>query len=206
MLIYSPDDGVCSMDKLIEKLPNVAEIVLENCITYSPLPPSHVDFSVKFDLIPLDPNTKSGCSSYFGPACMAKHRREKLLNHNVTQALLRWKWMILGKFVTFFNALVFAVFVVLFSSFIVKEREKVKLSHSSKNEITIGEDNDSFLNQTPWIIIVFLVLQLVKEFVQMLKSNCRKAHHFPFPVVQNAFPSHQIAHNCIFANHVYMLQ
>ena len=167
VLNYYPDDGVCSMDKLIEKLPNVAEIVLDNCISYSPLPPSHEDFSVRFNLLPLDPNTNSGCSNYFGPACMAKHRREKLLNHNVTQALLRWKWMILGKFVTFFNMLVFAVFVALFSSFIVKEREKVKLSHASKDEIAIVEDNDSFLSHTPWIIIIFSVVQLVKELIQM---------------------------------------
>ena len=63
--------------------------------------------------------------------------------------------------------LVFAVFVALFSSFIVKEREKVKLSHASKDEIAIVEDNDSFLSHTPWIIIIFAVVQLVKELIQM---------------------------------------
>lgn len=66
--------------------------------------------------------------------------------------------MIFGKFVIFFNMLVFVVFVVLFLSFIVKEREKVKFLYVLKDEIVIVEDNDSFLSYILWIIIIFLVV------------------------------------------------
>ena len=157
------------MKKLIEKLPDVAEIVLDNCISYSSLPPSHEDFSVRFNFTPLDPDMNSEFDNFFGPACMAKHRREKLLNHNVTQALLRWKWMILGKLVTIINTLVFAVFVALFSCLVVKEREKAKLSVTSTDETANVEEGDGrFLNQAPYVILAFLVTQLVREIIQII--------------------------------------
>ena len=157
------------MRKLIEKLPDVAEIVLDQCISYSPLPPSHEDFSVTFNLIPLDPDVNAEFDRYFGPACMATFRREKLLNHQVTQALLRWKWMILGKFVNIFNTLVFAVFVALFTTLVVMERETVDFSFDSPKNITSAEEKSSstFVKTVPYVLMIFLVMQLIKEGVQV---------------------------------------
>ena len=154
------------MQKLIEKLPDVAEIVLNQCISYSALPPSHEDFSVKFNFIPLDPDANAEFK-YFGPACMAVHRREKLLNHKVTQALLRWKWMQLGKCVTIFNTLVFAAFVILFSYLVVKERENVNLSSETT---TRAEEKikSNFTKTAPYVILIFLAMQLIKEVSQIV--------------------------------------
>jgi len=157
------------MQKLIEKLPDVAEIVLDQCISYSPLPPSHEDFSVTFNLIPLDPDVNAEFDRCFGPACMATYRREKLLNHQVTQALLRWKWMILGKFVNIFNTLVFAVFVVFFTSLVVMERETVDFSFNSLENITSAEEKSSstFTMTVPYVLAIFLLMQLIKEGAQV---------------------------------------
>ena len=157
------------MQKLIENLPDVAEIVLDQCISYSPLPPSHEDFSVTFNLIPLDPDVNAEFDRYFGPACMATYRREKLLNHQVTQALLRWKWMILGKFVNIFNVLVFAVFVVLFTSLVVMERERVDFSFNSFENITSAQEESSstFGRTVPYVLMIFLIMHLIKEGVQV---------------------------------------
>ena len=157
------------MQKLIEKLPDVAEIVLDQCISYSPLPPSHEDFSVTFNFIPLDPDLNAEFDRYFGPACMATYRREKLLNHKVTQVLLRWKWMILGKFVNILNAIVFAVFVILFTLLLVKEREKVNFSLTSPETTTSTEEESksTFVKTVPYVIAVFLVMQFIKEVAQL---------------------------------------
>ena len=156
------------MLKLIEKLPDVAEVVLDQCVTYSPLPPSHEDFSVKFNMKHLDPdpdvNLDRG-AAYFAPAIMAKYKREKLLNHVVTQVLLRFKWMILGKFITIFNTLVFAVFVILFSCFIVKARDRSTLLSDTKSEQV--DQKSSFEKAAPIIIFVFLVFQFIKEIIQL---------------------------------------
>ena len=170
MLKYSPSQGVSPMQKLIEKLPNVAEIVLDQCISYSPLPPSHEDFSVTFNFIPLDPDVDAEFDKYFGPASMAIYRREKLLNHKVTQALLRWKWMILGKFVNFFNTAIFAIFVILFTCLMVMEREKVSFTFISPQTNTNGreEEKSTFVKIVPHVLDVFLIIQVIKEVGQVV--------------------------------------
>ena len=168
MLHFLPETGVCPMTKLIEKLPDVAEVVLDKCISYSPLPPSHEDFSVKFNLRHLEPHVNS--TSGFAPATMAKHRRERLLKHIVTQALLRYKWMVLGKLFTIFNTILFAVFVILFSSFVVKERDKSTLFSDVSNTSTSGNINEksSFEEIAPLVIMVFLMFYFLKELTQLL--------------------------------------
>ena len=170
MLQYSPGVSVYPMRKLIEKLPDVAEVVLDKCITYSPLPPSHEDFSVTFNFVHLDPEANTQFHNCFGPACMAKHRREKLLNHNVTQALLRWKWLILGKFETFFNGVVMAAFVILLSCLFVIERNKINFSFASSEKTSSGgvESKSAFEKAAPSVILAFLVIQLIKEVIQMV--------------------------------------
>ena len=161
--------GMFPMEKVIEKLPDVAEIVLDQCISYSPLPPSHEDFSVTFNLVPLDPDVHAECLRYFGPATMAIHRRERLLNHKVTQVLLRWKWMILGKFVNIANTIVFAVFVILFTLLVATERENIEFSFNSSEVTTImvEKSKSTFVKIVPYALTVFLVLQLMKEVAQL---------------------------------------
>ena len=154
------------MMQLVEKLPDVAEIVLDKCVTLSPLPPSHEDFSITFNFRHLDPDIDCVC---FVPATMAKFRREKLLNHVVTQALLRFKWMVLGKFLTFFNSIVFLTFVIMYSCFVVKERNRSALFFGSSNTTASNEINQksSFDEVAPRVIFVFLIVQLIKEAMQL---------------------------------------
>ncbi|KAJ7385743.1 hypothetical protein OS493_013776 [Desmophyllum pertusum] len=71
VLKYEPGECVSPMRKLIEKLPDVAEIVLDQCISYSPLPPSHPDFSVRCNFMPLDPDVNAEFDKDFAPASMA---------------------------------------------------------------------------------------------------------------------------------------
>ena len=170
VLKYSPSQGVSPMQKLIEKLPNVAEIVLDQCISYSPLPPSHEDFSVTFNFVPLDPDVDAEFDNYFGPASMAKYRREKLLNHKVTQALLRWKWMILGKCVTFFNTAIFAIFVILFTCLMIMERDNVNFTFISPKTDSGGqeEEKSTFVKIVPQVLDVFLILHIIKEMFQLV--------------------------------------
>ena len=164
-------DGSYPMQKLIEKLPDVAEIVLDRCISYSPLPPSHEDFSVTFNLTLLDPdvNAEYDKAVYFAPAVMATYRRERLLNHTVTQALLRWKWMILGKLITFFNTGTFAVFVILFTCLVVIERQEMNASFLSSEEATNTKvkSDSGFAKAAPYVILLFLIMHLIKEISQV---------------------------------------
>ena len=171
MLKYSPcEDSTYPMQRLIEKLPDVAEIALDRCVSYSPLPPSHEDFSVTFNFIPLDPDVDADCVKYFGPATMAIYRREKLLNHKVTQALLRWKWMMLGKFVSIFSAAIFALFVILYTSLMVMEREKLNFAFmpSETNITAQKESKATFVKIVPYILNVLLIMQVINEIFQVV--------------------------------------
>ena len=156
------------MNKLIAKLPEVAEIVLDQCISYSPLPTSHPDFTVTYTFFPIElpPDDSSNGSSFFGPACMATHRKESLLNHLVTQMLLRWKWMVLGKSINYFNFAFFLVFLVLFSYFVVDQRYKVRLSFGSEVDTTAvipGEESKAIAT----VIFTLLILNILKEIFQV---------------------------------------
>ena len=155
--------------KLIEKLPDVAEVVLDQCVTYSPLPPSHEEFTVKFNMKHLDPDVNSYGDSYFVPAIMAKCRREKLLHHVVTQVLLRFKWMMLGKFITIFTTLVFAIFVISYSCLIVTVKDRSTLLSGTKSEQI--NQKSSFEKAAPIVMFAFLVLHLIKEIVQLLSMR-----------------------------------
>ncbi|KAL9969339.1 hypothetical protein ACROYT_G021543 [Oculina patagonica] len=170
-VLYSTlSDGTCPMPTLIEKLPDVAEIILDKCISYSPLPPSHEDFSIIFNFIPLDPGMNDEFEKHFAPATMAVYRRERLLNHKVTQALLRWKWMILGKFVNIFNIALFAAFVILYTCLMVMERDKVNLAFPSSETTTsaLEKSKSTFVKTVSHVINVFLVMQIIKEVCQMV--------------------------------------
>lgn len=154
------------MEKLIRKLPEVAEIVLDQCVSYNHFPITHPEFTVTFNFHPLDPPDAITSSRYFfGPACMATYRRESLLNHSVTQMLLRWKWLVLGKFFNYFNFLFFFVFLVLFSVFIIEERGKVNLSNGdvSATSDTVGDETKAM----PAVIFAFLIISLSKEIFQI---------------------------------------
>ncbi|KAL9969342.1 hypothetical protein ACROYT_G021546 [Oculina patagonica] len=159
-------DQVTPMEKLIQKLPEVAEIVLDQSISYCPLPTTHPDFTVTFNFHPLDPpDAITSCHRFFGPACMATYRRENLLNHSVTQMLLRWKWLVLGKFLNGFNLLFFFVFLVLFSVFIVEERGRVNLSNDDVNTTSTKVEDE--YKELPAVIFTFLIIALLKEIFQM---------------------------------------
>ena len=167
MVSASSKDQVKPMQKLIIKLPEVAEIVLDQCITYCDRLTTHPNFIVTFALFPLDPaDVHSGGRYFFGPGTMAKYRREGLLNHSVTQVLLRWKWLVLGKFLNYLNFALFFVFLVLFSFFIVDQRSKVRLSSSS--EVVIAMNSDQFSKGIEGFIFAFGILKLLTEIIQML--------------------------------------
>jgi len=78
--------------------------------------------------------------------------------------------MILGKFVNIANTIIFAVFVLLFTLLVAKEREKVEFSFNSTETTKRPEEKvkSTFVRTIPYILTVFLVIQLFKELVQLV--------------------------------------
>ena len=162
-------EGCSPMEKLIEQLPDVASLVLDRCITCSGLPASNPDLTIDFNFEFLDPEpdaeVTSGSESYFGPAVMAKHHQENLLNHTLTQTLLQWKWLSLGKFPFYLNFWSFQFFVGFFTVFIVTERQKTSLlgaGHGNATKVNLIQERTTFSAVMPILLFVFAMLHHIR--------------------------------------------
>ncbi|XP_074625241.1 transient receptor potential cation channel subfamily A member 1-like [Acropora palmata] len=161
----SSKDQIPAMEKLIQTFPEVAEIVLDQCITYDHRPINHLEYTVTFNFKLLDPfNSLSSDHYFFGPGAMATYRRERLLNHSVTQALLRWKWLVLGKYLNYFNFATFLAFLVMFSYFIVDKRSRVRLTSNSGIDKGSDSENSSALQG---VVFAFVILSIMSEIIQL---------------------------------------
>ena len=161
----SPRDQIPAMEKLVQKFPEVAEIVLDQCITYDNRPINHLEYTVTVNFKLLDPfDSLSSDHYFFGPGAMATYHRERLLNHSVTQALLRWKWLVLGKYLNYFNFATFLAFLVLFSYFIVDKRSRVRLTSNSGIDKGSDSENSSALQG---VVFAFVILSIMSEIIQL---------------------------------------
>lgn len=114
--------GKQPMAKLIEREPEVAEKVLDNCIAYSKESKEHRDYSIvyNFEYINVQPTKERGC--FFGPSHMAKFSRENLLSHPVTINLINDKWKLLGRQLYFLLLILNCGFVGLLTYLAMEER------------------------------------------------------------------------------------
>ncbi|EDO41103.1 predicted protein [Nematostella vectensis] len=141
-----PSDDVIPMQKIIETMPEVAEHVMDRCITCSSLPRHHHDYAVKFDLRLLDTsleeeqdiNNKGSPPRFFAPSVMVAANSEKLLTHDLTQALIRLKLNSLGRPLYWFNFSTFAVYLIMFTLFVINTRTGQSLFPPGSNKTGTG--------------------------------------------------------------------
>ncbi|XP_032238212.2 transient receptor potential cation channel subfamily A member 1 [Nematostella vectensis] len=177
-----PSDDVIPMQKIIETMPEVAEHVMDRCITCSSLPRHHHDYAVKFDLRLLDTsleeeqdiNNKGSPPRFFAPSVMVAANSEKLLTHDLTQALIRLKLNSLGRPLYWFNFSTFAVYLIMFTLFVINTRTGQSLFPPGSNK-TDEEDAKLFDRPRqnnynlvfPYIVLLFVSLHVIKEIYQM---------------------------------------
>ena len=118
-------NGNRPMDKMIERMPAVAEIVLDNCIEKSNLEKEHIDYSITyyFDFVALTPEPGSKSNKVCGPSIMAKHNRENLLAHPVTISFINNQWKLLPRHMYYLSLLTYVVYLTLLTTMIVKEKD-----------------------------------------------------------------------------------
>ena len=146
-------------------------------MTYSEHDPSDPNFSASFDFRLLDPGpdeeTTGSEEKFFGPTTMVQHNRETLLLHPLTHALLRWKWVILGKGVYYLNLLIYLIFVSLVTTFVVNSRSRVRIFLNATEEA--NQDHKLFNNanrghfslSVPILVVIFAIAQMIKELYQI---------------------------------------
>lgn len=157
------------MKALIEKLPDIAQLVMDRCITRSSQASTHPDYTVNIDVSLLDPSPDD---SFYAPAVMAEYKRENLLKHPVSQASIKLNWSTLGKPSYILNFTIFMIFVILFTVFIITERMKVNIyrrsqPNASKELEKLLNNRSSSSNAIPAIILVFTIISWLKEVWQI---------------------------------------
>ena len=123
------------MQKLIEKHPGLAEIVLDRSTVFSDHHPEDPRLKVSFDFRFLEesPESKSlvsdlvGISTtgksnlYFGPKIMSKFGREQLTCHPIVSTLISIKKRRLSSYFYYLRFGIFIVFNILLNVLLVKE-------------------------------------------------------------------------------------
>ena len=170
-------------------MPRLAELVMDRCVTRSDHPRSHPEYSVTFNFSLLEHQGKEDGGSrrkgerFFGPATMVECERERLLTHPLSQALLQWKWSTLGKPLFWLNFLTYISFVTLLTIFVVTERMKQRLlspysSNATEEDDKIFKFRTTFSTGTPFVIVIFICIHMIKELYQITVQKWRYFTHF----------------------------
>ncbi|XP_071132129.1 transient receptor potential cation channel subfamily A member 1-like isoform X2 [Mytilus edulis] len=107
-------DGFTPMKRLIQRCPEAALVVLDNCVEYSKQKKDDPNFMVTFDYTYIDPGVDdimSKKSRFYAPKAMARYKRESLLSHILVQSNLMHKWLERGYIYFYINFLVFFAFL-----------------------------------------------------------------------------------------------
>ena len=125
VLTHVDADGYQPLEKLIAVAPEVAELVLNKCVTTSKHTKSDPEYceTYNFEFLDLPPDRQKG-DIYFGPANMVRHQRESLLSHKLTVMLIKDKWARLGRWIYLLSLFVYLLFVALLTSLLVIDKER----------------------------------------------------------------------------------
>jgi hypothetical protein len=167
------------MKLLIQNFPEAATIIMNKCVKKAAnMNPKHPDYTITYDFELLDPGPDDPGfikgNRYFGPLTMVDHRRQDLLLHPLTQALLDQKWNSFGSFIFYFSFFNYFVFLACFSYFIITERRDATLTDNAYN-LTQKMSALYEVNGSKYImalmILIFVVLQITREIVQMVAQG-----------------------------------
>ncbi|OWF48478.1 Transient receptor potential cation channel subfamily A member 1 [Mizuhopecten yessoensis] len=115
------EDGFTPMKRLIEKVPEAAMVVMDNCLEYSDHRKDDLQYTVKHDFKYLDPGPGDlSCAQirYFAVNTMVERKREDLLGHTLVQSLLLMKWRNFGRILFYLNLASYLIYLVILLTYI----------------------------------------------------------------------------------------
>ena len=181
---YQTKTGQTSISLLIENFPDAAEVALNQCVHHSPhLNTTDPEYTVTHDFKYLDrgPEVKDCRKRFSTVKTMIKHQRVRLLLHPLTLKFNERKWSTLGKlgffgdFVIYFTLLIFLSLLVFRLREDIDPPEKTNIYYDHENNVTliVYDRNSVFMNFVPIICLLFLILQVCKEFFQIYMQRWR---------------------------------
>jgi len=116
------------MEKLIRFAPDIAEIVLNNCIKKVDMKiPNRTEYRTEYDFKYLDSpprRKKDGNLPYFGPSVMVKFRRSNLLQHPLSVKCINSKWAGLGRWIYIASLTSYILFVTFLTTLVAVEKDQ----------------------------------------------------------------------------------
>ncbi|XP_070579658.1 transient receptor potential cation channel subfamily A member 1-like [Ptychodera flava] len=186
-------DGYTSFNALIERLPDVAMVVLDKCVKYSHTDRTNPNLRITYNYKHIDPGpdspiTKGLNKRWSALKPMVHCGREELLKHEVSKTLLdlKWKKFAFGLFVMDFAF--YVLFLVSITMYALTGKHilqvpldehgcpKTNMSDPAKHGGLLGayRSGDAELK---WhialevYVLCFIVVQMVRELVEMYKLN-----------------------------------
>ena len=184
---YKTAQGQTTLSLLIEYSPEAAEAVLDHCVNHSRhLNVSDPDYTVSYNFEHLDrgPDVNDTNERFSALRSMVKHNRERLLLHPLTLHLNDLKWEKLGRLLFLVDFTTYLILTILFTLFIVHQRSKQNFRPSNATNAGPSrvKSNDQpwkpkpsdiyardsrFAEVVPYLILIFALLHLCKEFFQI---------------------------------------
>ena len=122
------------MEKLIRLAPDIAEIVLNKCVTKKERKtPGRTEYDTEYRFsyldVPLEQKlaergSESAGLQYFGPTTMAKYRRSNLLQHPLTVKLINHRWAKMGRWLYLASLSSYILFVTLLTALVAVEKDQ----------------------------------------------------------------------------------
>ena len=163
------------MGRLIEHFPDAAHIAMDRCIQRS-----LSEHSIKYDFTLLDPgpDDHSGTNGerFLGLTTMVKHKQQLLLTHALSRKLMVLKWRKFGWFVYGGNFILYLLFLLFMTIFVLTERGKINIPDHTNNpelEDDFFQEKSGFNEAVPYIVIAFASLHLAKEIYQIYTQRFR---------------------------------
>ncbi|KAK6747542.1 hypothetical protein RB195_000627 [Necator americanus] len=119
---------------------------------------------------------------------MAEAEKLSLLSHPLVFSLLKYKWNSLGRYVYYFALIVYIIFICLFTLYITYTPAPFNVFDESSKEIVdlsailstadaacpkIKLTRQPWLVSVKWAVISFAIIQLLKEFFQLITRRLR---------------------------------
>ncbi|XP_064605921.1 transient receptor potential cation channel subfamily A member 1-like [Liolophura sinensis] len=183
---------VCTMIGLIQQLPEITIVVLDQCQTYSEHDTKdkqfHITYNFKHLHCPVDPDAKKQSSedSHMSAVnAMVKFGRVDCLSHPVCVSYLQMKWNGCGMWFHFIYLAMYLVFLGLLTSFAIsnparhhKETTLTPLEAGTNQSYNNFQVNDHieltvFSKISAYVLLIFCVLSCFKEIGQMLQQKWR---------------------------------
>lgn len=140
--------------------------------------------SIKYDFSLLDPgpDDHSGPSGerFLGLSTMVRYKQQILLTHQLSRKLLLLKWRKFGWFVYGGNVLLYSIFLLFMTFFVLTEREFLSFPEPPTKRGEKIDLDDNFFNEkntfneaVPVIVMIFSLVHLAKEIYQIYSQRFR---------------------------------